>query len=113
MAARVTLNRQLVLETPTRVADGAGGYQRGWTPLGTLWAGIMARTGREMTEGSVQMSSTSYRIIVRAAPHGAPSRPKPEQRFRDGARVFRIEAVTDRDPTGRYLTCYATEEVAV
>ncbi|MEB8388629.1 head-tail adaptor protein [Rhodobacteraceae bacterium KMM 6894] len=110
---RVNLNRQLVLEAPTRVADGAGGFDQGWAVLGTLWADISARTGREVMEGSVQMSSTSYRIMVRAAAYGAPSRPKPEQRFRDGARVFRIEAVADRDPTGRYLTCYATEEVAV
>ena len=111
--ARVTLNRQLVLEAPGRVADGAGGFDQAWVVLGTIWAEVVARTGREVTEGSVQMSSTSYRITVRAAPFGAPSRPAPEQRLRDGTRVFRIEAVADRDPAGRYLTCYATEEVAV
>lgn len=110
---RVNLNRQLVLEAPTRVADGAGGYDQGWSVLGTLWADITARTGREVTDGTVHLSSTGYRITVRAASYGAPSRPAPEQRFRDGARVFRIEAVADQDPTGRYLTCYATEEVAV
>ena len=110
---RMVLNRQLVLEAPTRVADGAGGFGQTWAVLGTLWADVAARTGREVTDGTAQLSSTRYRITVRAAPYGAASRPKPEQRFRDGARVFQIEAVADRDPSGRYLTCYATEEVAV
>ncbi|RKF12963.1 head-tail adaptor protein [Roseovarius spongiae] len=110
---RITLNRQLVLEAPERVADGAGGFDETWAPRGTLWAEVHARTGREMTGGAAQVSSTGYRITVRAAPYGAPSRPKPEQRFRDGARIFRIEAVADMDPVGRYLTCFAEEEVAV
>lgn len=110
---RVVLNRPLVLEAPARVPDGAGGFAQTWSVLGTLWAEVVARTGREVTDGTAQLSSTGYRITVRAAPYGAASRPAPEQRFRDGARVFRIGAVTDRDPTGRYLTCYATEEVAV
>jgi head-tail adaptor len=51
-----------------------------------------------------------YRITVRAAPQGAPSRPKPSQRFRDGARIFSIDAVTESDPGGRFLVCFATEE---
>ena len=110
---RVTLNRQLVLETPDRTPDGAGGYGETWQQVGTLWAEMIARAGREVTDGTAQLSSTAYKITVRAAPYGAPSRPKPEQRLRDGSRIFRIEAVTDRDPMGRYLTCYAQEEVAV
>ena len=109
----INLNRHLVLEAPERVADGAGGYAETWQPIGEVWAEIIARTGREVTDGTAQVSSTGYRITVRAAPYGAPSRPKPEQRLRDGSRIFRIEAVTERDPLGRYLTCYAQEEVAV
>ena len=109
----VNLNRHLVLETPERIADGAGGYVQTWRPVGEIWGEIVARTGREIAGGAVQLSSATYRITVRAAPVGAPSRPRPEQRLRCAGRVFKIEAVTDRDPAGRYLTCYATEEVAV
>ncbi|MFO7919993.1 MAG: head-tail adaptor protein, partial [Nioella sp.] len=39
-------------------------------------------------------------------------RPTPSQRFRDGARLFHIDAVTENDPGGRFLICYATEEGA-
>lgn len=107
------LNRALVLEAPERVSDGAGGYVEGWVVLGTLWAEISARSGRETAHGGAPVSRASYRITVRGAPYGAPDRPKPQQRFRDGARVFTIEAVTERDGAGRYLTCFAEEEVVV
>lgn len=106
------LNRRLVLETPERVADGAGGFTESWTALGSLWAEVSARTGRERAEAGVLVSSVACRIVVRGALTGASARPKPEQRFREGDRVFVIQAVTERDPEGRYLTCFATEEVA-
>jgi head-tail adaptor len=105
------LNRKLVLEVAQRVADGAGGFALNWVSLGALWASVDARTGRERAGEFATVSQVGYRITVRAAPQGAPSRPKPEQRFRDGARVFRITAVTEADEQGQYLTCFAQEEV--
>jgi len=51
------------------------------------------------------------RITVRAAPVGHAMRPRPEQRFREGARIFRITAVAEGDLRGRYLTCFVEEEV--
>ena len=39
-------------------------------------------------------------------------RPRPDQRLREGARIFTILAVTERDPEGRFLTCITREEVA-
>ena len=106
------LNRQLTLEAPVRVADGAGGFSQSWTPLGTLWAEVTARSGREMAQGGQPASVVSYRIVVRGAPVGSPARPMAEQRFREGSRVFGILAVTEADGLGKYLTCYAQEEVA-
>ena len=51
------------------------------------------------------------RITVRAAAVGDARRPKPGQRFREGGRLFRILAVSERDTGGRYLACMAREEV--
>ncbi|NJM83022.1 MAG: head-tail adaptor protein [Tabrizicola sp.] len=104
------LNRALVLEAAQRVSDGAGGYTESWAALGVLWAAVDPGTGRDVPGVEVTLASVPYRITVRAAPYGAPSRPKPEQRFREGARIFTILAVTERDPAGRYLTCFAREE---
>lgn len=106
------LNRQLVLEAAQQVEDGAGGFYETWSALGTLWAEVKARTGRERERETAATARVEYRITVRAAPQGAVSRPKPGQRFRDGPRYFRILAVADRSTDGRFLTCFATEEVA-
>ena len=108
----LVLNRKLTLEEPQRLPDGAGGFDETWIALGDLWAEIKAGTGNEKAADHVTLSSISFRITVRAAPHGAPSRPKPEQRFRAGARLFRILAVTEADQNAQYLTCFAKEEVS-
>ncbi len=105
------LNRKLVLEEALRVSDGAGGYALDWQALGTLWAEVSAGTGNERAGEFVTLASVPYRIVVRGAPQGSPSRPRPEQRFRDGARLFRILAVAEADAEGHYLTCFAREEV--
>lgn len=109
---RPVLSRRLVLEAPERVADGAGGFTTTWVVLGTLWAEVKPGTGRERAAELMTVAQIPYRITVRAAPEGAPSRPGPEQRFRAGSRIFRILAVTEADPEARYLTCFAQEEVS-
>lgn len=105
------LNRHLVLEAPERLSDGAGGFVEGWVPLGMLWGEVTPRTGRETAQIGAPVSRVSFRIVVRGAVVGAPDRPMPEHRFRDGTRVFAIEAVTEHDSEGRYLVCFADEEV--
>ncbi|MBZ4024036.1 phage tail protein [Rhodobacter sp. TJ_12] len=106
------LNRKLVLEAAQRRPDGAGGATLEWQALGEVWAAVKAGSGRAREGAFVTLASVPYRIVVRAAPVGSPRRPRPEQRFRDGARVFRILAVADDDPAGLYLTCFTREEVA-
>jgi head-tail adaptor len=109
--SRPRLNRQLELQEAQRAADGAGGHALNWVTLGMLWAEVKPGAGRERAGEFVTLASVPYRITVRAAPQGSASRPRPEQRFRDGARVFQILAVTEADPEGHYLTCFAREEV--
>ena len=106
----IKLNRRLTLEEPQQVADGAGGFNRTWTALGQLWADIRVSNGKEVEGDGLSLSSTALKIVVRAAPVGAPSRPRPDQRFREGTRLYRILAVQELAPDGRYLTCNATEE---
>ena len=110
--SRPHLNRPLALEAPQRVSDGAGGHTEVWQPLGTLWAEVRARTGRETTAGGVAVSRMGLKITVRAAPQGAPDRPTPDQRFREGPRRGGGRLAMG-DAGGRYLTCFADEEVAV
>jgi head-tail adaptor len=104
------LNRALALEEAVNTADGAGGYEQSWSTLGHLWAEVAFRSGRETGQGGGAVSLASYKITVRGAPVGNSMRPRPDQRFREGTRVFRILSVGEKDAEGRYLTCIAQEE---
>lgn len=106
------LSRALVLEAPGDVPDGAGGFADGWTPLGTLWAEVTPRAGREAAGPADPVARAGFRIRVRAAPPGDPARPRPGQRFAEGGRRFRILAVAEADPRGLYLDCLAEEELS-
>lgn len=108
----VQLSRKLVLEEAARVSDGAGGFSETWSAIGTLWADVAAGSGREKPIDLLTISQVPYKIIVRGAPDGAPSRPKSDQRFREGLRVFRILAVADYDNRGQYLMCHCREEIS-
>jgi head-tail adaptor len=105
------LSRKLVLEERVEAPDGSGGFAVSWAALGTLWAEMAATGGREDFSGARPRARVRWRIVVRAAPVGAPSRPRADQRLRDGARVFDILAVAERDAGGRYLEILAEEGV--
>lgn len=106
----VALTRRLVLEQAEPVPDGMGGFSASWAVLGELWAEVLPGSGREVFAAGVTTSRQAWKITVRGAPHGAPSRPRPDQRLREGARAFRILSVAERDPQGRFLLCLAQEE---
>ena len=108
--AEPVLNRRLTLEARERVADGAGGYAEAWVALGDHWASLSPSAGREVDRDQLATSAVPWKITVRAAPVGRPSRPRPDQRFREGQRAFRILAVAEADQAGRYLLCHALEE---
>ncbi|AUH63131.1 head-tail adaptor protein [Paracoccus zhejiangensis] len=108
--AEPRLNLPMILETPERQGDGAGGYRTVWQVVGQLWAGLSAVSGAERSGQAGAQSVVTWRIVTRGAPEGDPRRPRPEQRLRMGLRLFRIDAVAERDGDGRYLTCFAREE---
>lgn len=109
MSAPVRLSRQLTLEAQERVPDGSGGVETVWRTLGALWADVSPRSGREAFVAGRAMPRMRYRILVRAAPVGAASRPRPDQRLREGERVFDILTVAEHDARGRYLEITAEE----
>ena len=104
------LSRKLTLEAPTRASDGAGGFSEAWAALGVHWAEVKSGSGRVTSRGEASLSEVPTTITVRGAPVGAQSRPIPDQRFREGARVWRILAVTEADAMGRFLRCDTIEE---
>ncbi|MDQ2067699.1 head-tail adaptor protein [Xinfangfangia sp. CPCC 101601] len=104
------LNRALELQRAVQSPDGAGGFTTSWESLGTLWAEVRPGSGRDVAGEELVLTSTPYRITVRAAEVGAEARPQPGQRFLESSRVFAVLAVSERDPAGLYLTCFCREE---
>jgi head-tail adaptor len=74
---------------------------------------VSLRNGRETGQNGTATSVTNFRITVRGAPLSSDERPRPDQRLRDGERVFLIHAVAEADPRGHYLVCFASEESVV
>ncbi|MEM0977275.1 MAG: head-tail adaptor protein [Pseudomonadota bacterium] len=106
----MTLSRRLMLEAPNRQPDGAGGFTETWDELGYVWAEIDT-IGAGVDGAPEGLGSTlRTRITVRAAPVGSSRRPRPDQRLRDGTRVFEIDAVTEADHA-LYLWVWAREAV--
>lgn len=103
------LSQRLVLEAPARVADGGGGWTVNWAGLGTHWAEIRPSSARERVSGVREISRITHRITLRSAPVGSLRRPAPEQRFRQGTRLFDIKGVAEADHRGAFLTCWVEE----
>ena len=111
MSGTHSLSRKLALEERENLPDGSGGFVVSWKPLGVIWADVAARTGREDFIAGQTRPRVKYRIVVRGAPADAPSRPRPDQRFRDGGRVFNILTVAEADAQGRFLEILAEEGI--
>lgn len=106
-----TLNRKLVLQERVSTPDGSGGYTVDWVALGTLWTDMRPIRGNERVLAGRRVSSTAWRITTRAGAVGSPSRPRPDQRFVEGERVFNILAVAEIAGNAKYLECWAEEGI--
>ena len=69
------LNTELVLETPTRVADTGGGFDVVWTPVGTVWAQVRPAGASEAITGRREAARVTHKILIRSAPANSPRRP--------------------------------------
>ena len=105
------LNRRLILETWVQTADGAGGFEGGWTALGIHWGAVEPRSGRLERGEEFARSRVQYRVRIRAVPVLSAARPQPGQRFREGTRHYDIRSVQD-SADARFLVCIVEEETA-
>lgn len=105
------VQRKYVLEARSGAPDGMGGRTTGWTAKGTHWGRLIAGPGRQVSGEAGPRAKGAYRIVIRAVPYGAPSRPEPGDRMRENGRIFNVRAVIDTDEAGQFLACYVDEEV--
>ncbi|CAL8981447.1 hypothetical protein RHODGE_RHODGE_04375 [Rhodoplanes serenus] len=100
------LRRRLVIEAPTELADGAGGVVRSHVAVATVWAAIEPRAGRDDVAADTAGAVLTHRIVLRAGPAITP-----RHRLRLGDRLFRIVALRDLDPAGRFVVVDAEERI--
>jgi SPP1 family predicted phage head-tail adaptor len=96
------LNRRLVLEAPVETADGAGGVTRAFETVTTLWASLAPLTASDNVAADALGAGIGHRIVVR---HRGDLTLR--HRFRDGARIFHLVAIRERDR--RFLDIDAEE----
>jgi SPP1 family predicted phage head-tail adaptor len=96
------LNRRLTLEAPDESDDGSGGVTRGYVAVATLWASVEPIAARAEVAAAALGAAVTHRIRIRYSADITL-----RHRFRDGARIFRIVAMRDRDR--RFLDIDAEE----
>lgn len=98
------LATRLTLQAPTDTPDGAGGAERNWTAVASLWARLepVSAVGRELAGQAGQV--ITHRVTVRHRSDVALG-----QRFMRLERVFAIKAIHDPDESRRYLVCLCEE----
>lgn len=101
------LRHRLRLESPSHVEDGGGGVTVSWQPVATLWAEVVAGSGREIfqADGLTAVSLHEVRIRYR-------SDITAEMRLVMGERVLDIRAVRDLDGRRLWLSCLCEQRAA-
>lgn len=101
-----SLNRRLTLEAPVETGDGAGGVTRTYEAAATLWAQVAPLSAREEIDAVRQGATLTHRIAIRYSADITT-----RHRFRDGARIYRILSLRDRDGSKRFLDISAEERI--
>ena len=83
-----TIKHKLILQKPTVVPDGAGGFTRSWKDACTLWGSISKISGKETFFAKKLGSNTSHRVHIRYTNEITPG-----MRFLYGDRIFTIRTV--------------------
>jgi len=103
MTAIGDLNRRLVIEAPVETDDGAGGVTRTYAVAATVWGNIVPIGATSGVVAQAFGAKVTHRIVIRPGPALST-----QHRFRDGARLFYVVSVRDRDDR-RFLEVHAQE----
>lgn len=101
------LRRRIRVETPSDVADGAGGFTRTWTKLMDVFGAIDARRRRESVDDGRQVGVVTHRITVRQQDALSGT-----VRFVADGVTYHVLAAEDADPQRRFLHFWCEEEQA-
>ena len=86
------LKTRLVIQQPVDTPDDQGGVARSWSTFATVWASVTPLNTHEDVQADASGATITHRIVLRSN-----FSLTPDYRFSDGARVYRILAIRDRD----------------
>jgi SPP1 family predicted phage head-tail adaptor len=89
------LKTRLLIQAPVESDDGQGGVLRSFTTLATVWAAVTplaARAASGSVEADADGATVKVRIILRSN-----FSLTLQHRLVDGARIYRISAIRDRE----------------
>ncbi|HEX7852320.1 MAG TPA: phage head closure protein [Sphingobium sp.] len=95
-------NRRISIEMPVRVANGKGGFTKGWSAPVPVWAEMIPLRGHEAVEHNLLKSEQLWRVTIRHRDDITP-----ECRITYRGRPMNIRTSEDPDGRGRELvmTC--------
>lgn len=59
------MRERVTLQAPVRTADGAGGADVTWNDVATVWASVMALSGRERPAGERMEARRRLQVLIR------------------------------------------------
>lgn len=99
-----TLNKRVVIQAPTRVADGMGNFTETWGEIATVWMALWPLSATE-TVNSMQTGMTishrgrmRYRSVMR-----------PFWRLKFGEKFYNIVSIINPNMKNEYLDILAKE----
>jgi len=100
-----SLRHLLAHQTFVDLPDGAGGIERSFLSVDTLWGAVEPLSAEFGLAEERARATHLLRVTVRA-----PNTVAPGDRLLLGARIFHVEAVSDPDGRGRLTRCRCREE---
>jgi SPP1 family predicted phage head-tail adaptor len=101
------LRHQLALQSYIDASDGAGGFERQWQTIASIWAQIMPGAPQPRFEAARQQAIVNHRIMIRWRPDVTAA-----MRLTDGTVFYRINGAHDADGKRAYLVCYCEQVVS-
>ena len=95
---------QVKLQSPTSTTDAGGGRSQAWTTLGTIWANIVPKSGKERFKHDQIQDTTTHDVTIRY-------RPDIDAKYRIlyGSRTFSIKSILNVDERDRFYLLSCTE----
>jgi len=98
------LRHRLIIESPQRLSDGAGGATVTWAQVASVWANIKPVSARELRSAEQRAEKVTHTITLRYR-----SDIDATMRLVGEGRIFNIDAIINEAERDQWLKCFCVE----